>query len=87
MGDSVTGIVKLLFGKFLKTVLIANIIAVPLAYYGVQLFLGLFAYRTTLSVTIYLATAALTFVIASVTVSYTVIKTALTNPVDILRYE
>jgi putative ABC transport system permease protein len=87
LGDSVTGIVKLLSGKFLKTVLIANIIAVPLAYYGVKLFLGLFAYRTTLSVTDYLATAALTFVIASLTVSYTVIKTALTNPVDILRYE
>ncbi|MFC2146121.1 ABC transporter permease [Acidobacteriota bacterium] len=87
LGDSVTGIVKLLSGKFLKTVLIANIIAVPLAYYGVKLFLGLFAYRTTLGVTIYLATAALTFVIAALTVSYTVIKTALTNPVDILRYE
>lgn len=87
LGDSVMGIVKLLSGKFLKTVLIANIIAVPLSYYGVQLLLGLFAYRTTLSVTIYLATTALTFVIASLTVSYTVIKTALTNPVDILRYE
>ena len=87
LGDSVTGIVKLLSGKFLKTVLIANIIAVPLAYYVVQLFLGLFAYRTTLSVTIILLTAVLTFVIAALTVSYTVIKTALTNPVDILRYE
>jgi len=87
LGDSVTGIVKLLSGKFLKTVLIANIIAVPLAYYVIQLFLGLFAYRTTLSVTIYLVTAALTLVIAALTVGYTVIKTALTNPVDILRYE
>jgi len=87
LGESVTGIVKLLSGKFLKTVLIANIIAVPLAYYGVQLFLGLFAYRTTFGVTIFLVTAALTFVIAALTVSYTVIKTALTNPVDILRYE
>jgi putative ABC transport system permease protein len=87
LGDSVPGIVKLLSGKFLKTVLIANIIAVPLAFYGVKLVLDLFVYRTTLSVTAYLATAALTFVIASLTVSYTVIKTALANPVDILRYE
>ena len=87
LGDSVPGIVTLLSGKFLRTVLIANIIAVPLAFYAVKLFLALFAYRTTLSVTVYFVTAVLTSVIASLTVSYTVIKTARLNPVDILRYE
>jgi putative ABC transport system permease protein len=87
LGDSVPGIVTLLSGKFLRTVLIANIIAVPLAFYAVKLFLALFAYRTTLSVTVYFVTAVLTSVIASLTVSYTVIKTARLNPVDILKYE
>ena len=69
------------------TVLIDNLIAIPLAFYVTRVFLNLFVYQTKLNVSLVLAAAASTFLIASIIVSYQVMRTALSNPVDSLRYE
>jgi len=87
LGASVPGIVFLLSRKFLKIIMIANLIAVPAAYFATRLFLNLFVVRTKMDAGVVVATVAFTFVVALVTISYQVIKTALANPVDSLRYE
>jgi putative ABC transport system permease protein len=87
LGASASGILTLLSRKFLLTVLAANIIAVPIAYFAARQFLNLFVYRTAVDPLVFLIAALLTFAIALATVSFQVLKTARVNPVDCLRYE
>ncbi len=87
LGASVSGVVFLLSRKFLKIILIANLIAVPGAYFATRMFLNLFVLRTKLDAGVVVATVTFTFVVALVTISYQVIKTSLANPVDSIRYE
>jgi len=87
MGASVSGIFLLLVKEFAKWVLVANIIAVPLAYFAMSLWLQNFAYRTGIGFWIFFLVAALVFVIALLTVGYQAIKSATANPVEALRYE
>ncbi len=87
LGASVPGVVFLLSRKFLKIILIANLIAVPAAYFAARMFLSLFVLRTKLDAGGIVATVASTFVVALITISYQVTKTALANPVDSIRYE
>lgn len=87
LGASVPKIVTMLSKEFLKWVLIANIIAWPLAYYFMDKWLQNFAYRTGLKIGTFLLSGTLAFMIALLTVSYQTIKAASANPVDSLRYE
>jgi putative ABC transport system permease protein len=87
LGASLPEVMFLLSRKFLMIILIANLIAVPLAYFAARMFLNLFVSRTKLDAAGIVATVAFTFVVALITISYQVIKTALANPVDSLRYE
>ena len=87
LGASVPAVMILLSRKFLKIILVANLIAVPAAYFAARTFLNLFVSRTKLGAGGIVATVAFTFVVAMVTISYQVIKTALANPVDSIRYE
>ncbi len=87
LGASVPGIMFLVSRKFLKIILVANLIAVPAAYFATRMFLNLFVLRTKLDAGVVVATVAFTFVVALITISYRVIKTALADPVDSLRYE
>jgi len=87
MGASVSGIFLLLVKEFAKWVFVANIIAVPLAYFAMNLWLQNFAYRTGIGLWIFFLVAALVFVIALLTVGYQAIKSATANPVEALRYE
>jgi ABC-type antimicrobial peptide transport system permease subunit len=87
LGASVPGVVFLLSRKFLKIILVSNLIAVPAAYFVARMFLNLFVLRTKLGAGGIVATVASTFVVALITISYQVIKTALANPVDSIRYE
>ena len=84
---SVTDIVFLLSRQFLKWVLIANVIAWPIAYIAMKRWLQTFAYRTDMGVEIFVLTSLGAFVIALVTISWQTIKAARGNPVDSLRYE
>jgi len=87
LGASVSAIVILLSKDFLKWVLVANLIAWPLAYFAMNKWLQNFAYRTNIGLSIFLLAAALVFVTALLTIIFQAIKAALANPVDSLRYE
>lgn len=87
LGASVTGIVGLLSKDFLKLVAIALIIALPLAFYGMNRWLEDFAYRIELDWSLFALAGAGVLFIALLTISVQSIKTALTNPIKSLRSE
>jgi len=87
LGSSVQGIVILVTKDFLKWVLMANLIAWPLAWYVSHKWLQNFAYRINIHIWIFLISGALAFVIAVLTVSFQSIRAAVANPVEALRYE
>lgn len=87
LGASISNITGLLSASFLKLVLIAFLIAAPLAWYFTNKWLQGFAYRITLSWWIFVLSAASILLLAFITVSYHTIKAALANPVKSLRSE
>ncbi len=87
LGASVSGIVCLLSKDFLKLVLIANLIAWPIAYYAMNQWLQSFAYRIDLGISTFILSGLIALLIAILTVSYQAIKAARANPVEALRYE
>jgi len=87
MGANLPRITALLTKDFLKWILVANVIALPIAYFAIQTWLNNFAFRTPISIWIFVLSAAFALTIALVTVSYQSIKAARANPVDCLRYE
>ena len=87
LGASVSGILYLLSKDFLKLVIIANLIAWPIAYYAMNQWLQSFAYRINLSISTFLLSGLIALLIALLTVSYQAIKAARANPVEALRYE
>ena len=87
LGASVTGIVALLSREFLALIGIATLIAWPIAWIGMSMWLEGFAYRISLDAWTFLAAGALTVAVALLTVSIQAVKAALANPADALRYE
>ena len=87
LGASVPEVIALLSAQFAKWVLIANVIAWPLAYYVMNNWLKNFAYRIDISLWIFIASGSLAFIVALLTVSSHAIKAATANPVESLRYE
>lgn len=87
LGASVANLIRLLSLEFTKWVIVANVIAWPVAYYALRRWLQNFAYRTTIGLWTFVLAAALAFVIALLTVSFQAVKAALANPVESLRYE
>ena len=87
LGASVSGLVVLLSGQFTKWVLIANLIAWPVAWFAMNRWLENFVYRIEIEWWIYLFAGIIALIIALITVSAQAIKAALANPVEALRYE
>ncbi|WP_020594760.1 ABC transporter permease [Spirosoma panaciterrae] len=87
LGASVSNIVGLLSKDFLKLVVIALVLASPLAWWALSTWLDTFAYQTPLSWWLFGAAGILAVVIAFLTVSYQSIKAATMNPVTSLRSE
>ena len=87
MGASVSGIIVMLSKEFSKWIMLANIIAWPVAYFAMHKWLQSFAYRTNMGIGTFLLSALLALAIAMLTVSYQSLKAATANPVDSLRYE
>lgn len=87
LGASVAEVVFLLSKEFTKWVLMANIIAWPVAYYFMNKWLEDFAYRIDITLWVFVLSGGIALLIALVTVSYQAIKAALANPVESLRYE
>jgi len=73
--------------EFLLLVAISNLIAQPLAFYGLKKWLQNFPYQTELGFTIFGVSLLISLLIAVLTVSYQAIKAAWSNPVEALRYE
>ncbi|MBN2091665.1 ABC transporter permease [candidate division KSB1 bacterium] len=87
LGASMTGIIQLLTKELIRWIIIANIIALPIAYFAMKAWLQNFAYRVTIDWRMFILAGLLALVIALVTVSFQSIKAALANPIDSLRYE
>jgi putative ABC transport system permease protein len=87
LGASVSQIVQLISKDFILLVLLAFIIAVPLAWLGMSKWLENFAYRTDISWWVFLLAGALMILIALLTLALQTIKAAVANPVKSLRTE
>lgn len=87
LGASVPNLVVLLSRDFSKWVLLANLIAWPVAYFAMNNWLQDFAYRIDIGWTAFALAGGLALLIALLTVSTQAIKAALANPVEALRYE
>jgi len=87
VGASVLNIVSLLSGEFIKLVLFANIIALPIAYFAMNKWLQDFAYRINITWWIFLLAGTVALTMTLITVSFQSIKAAVANPVESLRYE
>ena len=87
LGASDAKIFLLLSKEFIRWVLLANIIAWPLAYLAMNKWLQNFAYRTHIGAAAFLISGGTALMIATFTVSYQSIKSARANPVDSLHYE
>jgi putative ABC transport system permease protein len=80
-------VMGLLLRNFVNWVLLANLIAWPMAWYASERWLSSFPYRINQSVWVYLLAASIALFIAIVTVSTQAMKAARANPVDSLKYE
>ena len=87
MGASVPGVVLLLSKDFTKLVLIALVLAIPVAWYLMDSWLSGFAYRISMGLDSFVIAGVVSLAIAWLTVSYQSIKAAIVNPVNSLRRE
>ena len=87
LGAKVNSIVTLLSKDFLKLVLIAAIIAFPIAWYAMTHWLQDFAYRISIHWWVFVLSAIAALIVALATVSFHAIKAAVANPVSSLRSE
>jgi putative ABC transport system permease protein len=87
LGSSESRIIKLLASDFLKWIAMANVIAWPLGYFGINQWLNLFVYRVPLKVWPFLIAGVSALTIALLAMSYQSLKAARTNPADVLRHD
>jgi ABC-type antimicrobial peptide transport system permease subunit len=87
LGASVIGITALLSKDFLKLVLISFLIASPVAWWAMHVWLQDYNYHISIQWWVFLLSGILSLLIAIATVSYQAIKAALANPVQSLRTE
>lgn len=87
MGASVSSIVMLLSKEFGKLIVIAFVVAVPVAWYAISSWLNSYTYRTEVGVGIYLLAGVVSFLIAWLTMGYQSFRAASADPVRSLRSE
>ncbi len=87
MGASVAKLVSILNRDMGKCVVVATMIAWPLAYLAAKRWLRDFAYRTPIPVWVFGAAAGLVLVIGFLATSYHTVRAASSDPVESLRYE
>lgn len=87
VGASVSSIIALLNKDFLKLVLIANLLAWPVAWWLMNLWLGQFAYHVTVKWWVFALAGVLTLIIALLSVSIQALRVAEGNPINSLRNE
>ncbi len=88
LGASITGIVRMLIKDFIKWVVIANIIAMPIAYLLMNRIIRFFyAYPMNIGPGVFMLTLLITVFIAFITVTSQTLRAAQANPIETLKYE
>jgi putative ABC transport system permease protein len=87
LGASVASIVSLLSIDFMRLILVATVLSIPIAYFAMQQWLSSYAYKISLGWMLFVLPVALIVLIAALTMSFQIIRTALTKPADTLKYE
>ena len=87
LGASALSIVQLLSREFVVLVIVANVLAWPLAWYGVNQWLSQFAYHVEIEPIVFALTILLILTITILAVGFQSVRAALLNPVDSLRNE
>lgn len=87
LGASVSGIIQLLGKEFIVLIIIAWVIAFPLAWWAMSKWLQNFAYRISMDGWVFIAAGLAAFAIALLSISFQAIKAAVANPVKSLRTE
>ena len=87
LGASIPAVFYLLARDFIKWIVIATVIAAPLAAYAMITYLNQYAYHTSLGPVLFLLPAVMILAVALLTVSWQVLRAAAADPVKSLRYE
>jgi len=87
LGASLASVVSLLSADFLRLVLIASVLSLPIAYFSMENWLSGYAYRITPGVLQFVLPVMLVLVIAVMTISFQVLRAARGNPADTLKHE
>ena len=87
LGATIQQIASLHISYFLKIVIIANVIALPVAYWLIIQWLDEFAYRTELSVFVFLSVMCISFLLVIISGGYSTWKAGRMNPVDVIKIQ
>jgi putative ABC transport system permease protein len=87
LGASLAGIIGLMTKDFIRLIILALLIATPLAWYFMHQWLQDFAYRISIGWWIFLLAGSVSLIIAFITIGYQALKAGLMNPVKSLRTE
>jgi putative ABC transport system permease protein len=87
LGASIPSVLILVGREFLMLVILANLIAWPVAYLVMQSWLSEFAYRTPIGIDTFASAGLLALAIAIASICYQAAKAATANPIDAIRYE
>jgi putative ABC transport system permease protein len=87
LGASVENIIMLFSKDYIKLLMIASVIGLPLSYYILNLWLENFAYKAAISWWLFILPICVVTFLAFLAVSVQIMRAALTNPVDSLRHE
>lgn len=87
MGATISDIVTKFSFQFIKLILIANIIAWPVAYFAMNEWLSAYAYKIEIGFSTFIISSVTAILVALLTVGFQAIKASLLNPVDSIKYE
>ena len=87
LGSSVRQIVLLLTKEFTRWVLLANLVAWPIAWYGMSRWLENFAYRIDMGIFVFIFAGLSALIVALMTVSWQAVRAAIANPVIAIKHE
>lgn len=87
LGASVQQIAGLHIGYFVRLVLVANVIAFPVAYYLIQEWLDSFAYKTDLTLTPFLLSGMISLLLVILSGGYSAWRSGMMNPIEIIKHE
>jgi putative ABC transport system permease protein len=88
LGASVPNILRLLYREFIILILVAFVLAVPVAWWRLDIWLNdSFIYHTSLNLAYFLLAGLIAFVVGMATISFYIVRAATNNPVDAVKWE